>query len=106
MELSLISYKIGRNLPSMIAAASLYLSLKLTGFSEWSETLQYYSGYSEQQLMPVVRDIATLVLSPEAAKYEAVRVKYASRKLMSVSKSDLLTGSTIKKIAAEAVKDS
>lgn len=76
MELSLISYKFVSKYPSQIAAAALFLAIKIIDSSEWTSTLEHYSGYSEQDILPVVGDLAALVLSGETAKYDAVASKY------------------------------
>lgn len=69
MELTLVDYSCVRFLPSEIAAASLYIAMRLpTGpigkeqiSLEWTPTLEYYSMYSESKLLPCARQIALLV---------------------------------------------
>ena len=53
MEVGLPEYDMAHILPSLLAAASLYLSLKLLTESSWSDTLKYYSNYSEEDIIPV-----------------------------------------------------
>ena len=59
-----MDYSCVRFLPSEIAAASLYLAMKLDkeqANSEWTPTLAYYSAYPESQLLPCARRIAFLI---------------------------------------------
>ena len=48
-------------LPSEIAAASLYIAMKVDDGSEWTPTLEYYSMYSESKLQPCAKRIAFLI---------------------------------------------
>ena len=61
MELTLVDYSCVRFLPSEIAAASLYIAMKVDDGSEWTPTLEYYSMYSESKLLPCARQIALLI---------------------------------------------
>jgi len=100
MELSLISYKLSRKYPSEIAAAALYLSIKLVDSSVWTPTLEHYSGYSEDEILPIVGELASLAMSMEASKFEAVKIKYAASKLLKVSRMPELKGQTIRHYAS------
>lgn len=102
MELTLISYKFVCKYPSQIAAAALFLAVKVIDGSEWTMTLRYYSGYSEQELLPIVGDMAALVLAMNESKYEAVKQKYESSRLLRVSRMAGLRGVTIKNYATHA----
>jgi len=99
MELTLVSYKFVCRYPSQLAAASLFLSIKIIDGSEWTPTLKYYSGYSESELLPVVGDMAALVLAMNDSKYEAVKQKYESSRLLRVSRMAGLRGATMKSYA-------
>ena len=61
MELTLIDYSCVKFLPSEIAAASLYLAMKVDGDFKWTPTLEYYSSYSESKLLPCARKISLLI---------------------------------------------
>jgi len=102
MEMTLISYKFVTRFPSQIAAAALFLSLKISGGHDWSATLRHYSGYSESQLLPVAGDMAALVLAMDGSKYEAVKAKYESSRLLKVSRMSGLRGSVMKSYASYA----
>ena len=70
MELTLVDYKLSRMPPSIIAAASLYLAGKVLENAEWTDTLVYYSTYTEQSLMPVVKSIAKLIAKADVSKFQ------------------------------------
>ncbi|CAL1297814.1 unnamed protein product [Larinioides sclopetarius] len=85
MELTLPDYDMAHHSPSELAAASLYLSLKLLADSPWSETLAFYSGYSEDEILPIVKKLCKILKESETSKLQAIRVKYSSSKLFKVS---------------------
>ena len=72
-------------LPSTIAAAATYLSLKTMGQTAWTPELMQHSCYNESQINPCVRDIHALHKSASANNLQAVRKKYAQEKHGSVS---------------------
>jgi cyclin B len=105
MELSLISYKLTRRYPSEIAAASLFLSMKLIDSSEWTPTLEHYSGYCEEELLPVVGELASLAMSMEGSKYEAVKSKYSASKYLKVTRITELKASTLRHYSNHSLSD-
>jgi len=97
MELTIVDYDSVNLLPSEIAAASLCLSMKLSSDNcEWDDTISYYSTYSEKQLTPVMKTIASLIMKAGTGKLVAIKNKYSSSKFMRISnipelKSKLIT---------------
>ncbi|XP_011876929.1 PREDICTED: G2/mitotic-specific cyclin-B [Vollenhovia emeryi] len=92
LELSLVHYEMCHYSPSLIAAAALYLAFLIIGNDEedegkiiWSDTLAYYSTYSKNDVLPVVRDIAAIIVKAEDSKHQAVRKKYVHMKYMKIS---------------------
>ena len=87
LELSLLDYGLVGVHPSLSAAAALHLSLLLlsTSLPVWSPSLEHYSGYSRDSLVPVVRRMVTLLDSAEDNRLQAVRNKYSSRKFRRVA---------------------
>ena len=61
MELTLVDYESVKFLPSEIAAAALYIAIKVEDNLEWTPTLEFYSMHSESKLLPCARRIAHLV---------------------------------------------
>merc|ERR1712112_469509 len=67
VELTLLEYDLAHYPPSIMAAASLYLSLRIlepnaTLANVWTPTLQYYSTYTTRDLLPVVVKVAQAIL--------------------------------------------
>jgi len=92
LETCLLDYTLVPVPGSKLAAASLFLSLSLTEAclpreEAWSPTLAFYSGYSKEEVLPVVRKIASNVVKAAKAptKLQAVRNKYKSGKFMKVA---------------------
>ncbi|XP_050446579.1 G2/mitotic-specific cyclin-B [Cataglyphis hispanica] len=92
LEQSLVHYEMCHYPPSLIAAAAIYLAFLIIGNDEedeskdiWTDTLAYYSTYSKDDVLPVVRDIAAMIINSETSKYQAVRKKYVHVKHMKIS---------------------
>ncbi|XP_043471432.1 G2/mitotic-specific cyclin-B [Leptopilina heterotoma] len=92
LELSIVNYDTSHYHPSLIAAAAIYLSFFVIGNEEcdegkqiWTSTLRYYTTYKREEVLPVVHEIASIVLEAEKSKYQAVRKKYTLTKHMRVS---------------------
>ena len=86
LELAAVQYDMLEYLPSMQAAAAVYLARRMCGEAElWSKTTEYYSGYSLDDIMPCVRALNALVLTPNR-RLRAVHTKYASRRYGEVSR--------------------
>ena len=90
---------------SLLASTALCLSLMLLEKSSsldsvWSPTLQYYSGYTSQQVLSILPKVATNVFKMNRSnKLQAVRTKYKSGKFLKVAdieelKSEVLVGLT------------
>jgi len=103
MEITLIDYELARKLPSEIAAAALYLSLKLIDGSEWTPLLEHYSGYTEKQIKSTICIFAKQIVKLETpgCKYQAVKTKYASNKFMRISRLPELKGTLIKELSEQ-----
>ncbi|GIQ85834.1 hypothetical protein KIPB_007570 [Kipferlia bialata] len=67
--------------PSRLAAACLCLSLQIYGQPVWNETLTFYSGYTQKQLLPVISHIKRIVAHPLCRKQASKTVsKYSHAK--------------------------
>ncbi|XP_037794731.1 G2/mitotic-specific cyclin-B-like [Penaeus monodon] len=102
MELCLPEYSMCHYKSSMIAASALCLSLKLLDGNNWSDTLTFYSRYTEQQLMPVMCKMASVVVKSSSAKQQAVRQKYKASKLMKISEIPQLKSKLINSLAEKS----
>merc|ERR1739848_569066 len=110
VELTLLEYDMAHYPPSAVAAAALFLSLRLlepdsTLSSVWTVTLQHYSTYTGRDLLPIVTKLAQALVRAKENKLQAVRVKYQSKKLMKVSDMPELKGEVVAKLAAKEYND-
>lgn len=67
-----------------------------------NETLQYYSKYSEEHLLPIMQRMALLVTKAGTGKCTAVKTKYQSSKFMKISSCPQLKCNLIAELAAAA----
>ncbi|KAJ4295759.1 G2/mitotic-specific cyclin [Collariella sp. IMI 366227] len=94
MEISLLDHRLMAYRPSHIAAAAMYLSRLILDRGEWDDTLEYYAGYSEEEILPVVELMVDYMARPVI--HEAFFKKYAGKKFL---KASILTRSWAKKNA-------
>lgn len=82
-EMSLLSYDIieEKYKPSQVAAAAVLIGRKSIGRNRWSSTLVHYSGYREEDVVPVAqRMIAVMMeLSSTTSDLVALKNKYGRR---------------------------
>ncbi|KAL4839700.1 hypothetical protein H8958_007219 [Nasalis larvatus] len=99
MELTLIDYDMVHYHPSKVAAAACCLSQKLLGQGKWNLKQQYYTGYTENEVLEVMQHMAKNVVkvNENLTKFIAIKNKYASSKLLKIS--------TIPQLNSKAVKD-
>ncbi|PWA23298.1 hypothetical protein CCH79_00018910 [Gambusia affinis] len=108
MELTLLDYQMVHLRPSEVAAASLCLSQLLVDGLSWSATQQHYSSYDEAHLQPIMQQLAknVVLVNEGRTKFQAVRKKYSSSKLMKISLLPQLNSSIIQKLAAPLLTES
>ncbi|NXM54721.1 CCNB2 protein, partial [Illadopsis cleaveri] len=102
MELTLIDYDMVHHRPSEIAAAALCLSQKILGDNKWGIKQQYYTSYGEDGLVMTMKHMAKNVVkvNEKLTKYTAIKNKYASSKLLTISTIPQLNSEIIKDLAA------
>uniref|UniRef100_A0A8D0G8B9 Cyclin B2 n=1 Tax=Sphenodon punctatus TaxID=8508 RepID=A0A8D0G8B9_SPHPU len=102
MELTMVDYDMMHHHPSEIAAAALCLSRKILIQGAWGSKQHYYTGYSEDSLLLVMKHMAKNVtrVNENLTKYIAVKNKYSSSKLMKISTIPQLNSKTIKDLAS------
>ncbi|KAF3833090.1 hypothetical protein F7725_026755 [Dissostichus mawsoni] len=102
MELTLLDYNMVHYRPSEIAAASLALSQLLLVALPWSPQQQHYSTYDAAHLKPIMQHIAKniVMVNEGKTKFQAVKNKYSSSKLMTISLIPQLNSSIVKTMAA------
>ncbi|XP_073417507.1 G2/mitotic-specific cyclin-B1-like isoform X3 [Dendrobates tinctorius] len=87
MELVMVDYEMVHYPPSQIAAAASCLSLKVFSAGDWTLTLQHYTTYSEEALLPVMQHMAKNVVKVNKGltKHLTVKNKYGSSKQLKIS---------------------
>merc|ERR1711874_361111 len=65
----------------------------------WSPTLQYYSTYRAEDILPVVASLAAVLVRRGQTKLRAVHTKYTSRKFMKVADMAELDGELVGRLA-------
>ncbi|NWI78829.1 CCNB2 protein, partial [Dryoscopus gambensis] len=102
MELTLVDYDMVHHRPSEIAAAALCLSQKILGHNKWGTKQQYYTGYAEDSLVMTMKHMAKNVVkvNEKLTKYIAIKNKYASSKLLTISTIPQLNSEIIRDLAA------
>ena len=75
---------------SQIAAACLCLAVKMKKEGTWDATLAYHTGYSEQELMPLMESLNNMVAVSPESKLQTVRTKYLHPIFYEVAKTPAL----------------
>jgi len=103
MEVTLQEYSFVHERPSAVAAAALWLALKLDPASgSWSDKLSHYSGYEEAEVASIGQRIAHLVVNLPSSKTNYVYSKYQSSKYLKIAATSVVHGQMIKDIAKMA----
>jgi len=76
---SLTSYTLLHYLPSQLAAAAILVARKVVGRNPWSPTLLAYSGYTEEEILPVARALLA-ELKGSSPELRSVFKKYSSNR--------------------------
>ncbi|KAJ2255818.1 G2/mitotic-specific cyclin [Coemansia sp. RSA 455] len=63
MEVCIMDHRLMQYPPSKIAAAGIYLGRRMLGSGPWTANLRHYSGYTEDELEPLVAVILDHVLA-------------------------------------------
>lgn len=84
VELASVEYSMVSYMPSLIAAAAVYMTMSLssprTSYVEiWTSQMEFYTKYKLTELRPVVGNLARIVLNAPKAKEKAVYSKYSTK---------------------------
>lgn len=101
MELVMVDYEMVHYPPSQIAAAASCLSFKVFNVGEWTPTLQHYTAYTEETLLPVMQHMAKNIVKVNKGltKHLTVKNKYGSSKQMKISNIPQLRSEVIVQMA-------
>ncbi|CAI4054015.1 hypothetical protein SKDZ_16G3750 [Saccharomyces kudriavzevii ZP591] len=84
LEISLVDFRFIGVLPSLCAAAAMFMSRKMLGKGKWDGNLIHYSGgYTKGELAPVCHMIMDYLVSPIV--HDEFHRKYQSRRFMKAS---------------------
>ncbi|KAJ2068522.1 G2/mitotic-specific cyclin [Coemansia sp. S155-1] len=83
MEICLVDHRLMQYPPSQIAAAGIYLGRRMLESGPWTANLRHYSGYTEDELEPLVAVMLDHLLSTPADEF--VFLKYQHRRFLTVS---------------------
>ena len=84
LEISLVDFRFIGILPSLCAAAAMFLARKMLGKGKWDGNLIHYSGgYTKEQLAPVCHTMMDYLISPIV--HDEFYKKYQSRRFMKAS---------------------
>ncbi|KAK5900540.1 hypothetical protein CgunFtcFv8_025491 [Champsocephalus gunnari] len=99
----MVDYEMVHMPPSIVASASLALSLKVLDAGEWDMTLQHYMDYTAESLIPVMAHIAKNVLKVNdgTTKHMAIKGKYSTSKQMRIATIAQLKSSVVTDIAKQ-----
>lgn len=84
LEISCLDHRFIGYPPSQISAAAMYLARLVLERGEWDAVLAHYSGYTEEEIQPVL-DLMIDYLSAPVVVHEAFFKKYASKKFLKAS---------------------
>lgn len=79
LELSLMEYHFIFVSESKMAAAALYLALKMKHISGWTQTLEYYSGYKLDDFIAIVIELNLMLHKKPKEQLKTVRNKYSHK---------------------------
>eukprot|EP00934_Nitzschia_sp_Nitz4_P000991 Nitzschia sp. Nitz4//scaffold264_size26629//14396//16211//NITZ4_008235-RA/size26629-augustus-gene-0.9-mRNA-1//-1//CDS//3329544800//991//frame0 len=82
LELGRLPYAPVTQKPSLLAASAVYLARVTLGIAggPWTETLQYYTGYQEEDLKATVMALHSYQLASESSSLKAAYAKYRTKK--------------------------
>lgn len=102
LELTFVDYDLASKPPSLVAAAAMWLTLKLIGDGKWSPTLVHYTKYPENDVMPIVRTLCQLIVNvyDRNSKYQFIRNKFASKKFREIAEHSTIRSPVIRQLAS------
>ena len=80
LEIGCLDHRFLAHPPSQVAAAAMYLARLVLERGPWDATLVHYSGYSEEEIQPVLHLMIDYLSGP--VLHEAFFKKYASKKFL------------------------
>ena len=85
LELFLVEYKMLKYNPSLLASATIYITLKVTKQPETDKVFEL-TGYNEDTLRECAKDICVILDNVEKSSLQAVKKKFSLSKYLEVAK--------------------
>ncbi|KAH9022878.1 cyclin-like protein [Lactarius pseudohatsudake] len=82
LEIECVEWRLIAAPPSLLAAASMWLSRFVLGKEDWTPNLAHYSSYAESALIPTANLMLNYILKP--VRHPSFFKKYAAKKFMKV----------------------
>lgn len=91
MERTLQEYRMLQFLPSMIAASAVNMAMRSLDHGSWNATLEYYTGYTEDQLRPCIQTMEGIIAHAPSSSLKAVYKKWSSTKFGAVARIPMIS---------------
>lgn len=110
IELASVEYSMVHFLPSKIAAAAVFMTLKLKypyrhESKLWSANMKFYTKYELDDLRAVISKLANVVLNAPKAKEQAIYSKYSTNSFDKVALRPDMNGSAMMSLSCFDVKN-
>lgn len=96
LEMSLMNYEVVTVKESKLAAASLYMALKMKGVSGWTPTLEFYTGYKIEDILSTVYLLNDDLQKTQKVQLKTIRNKYNHKIFFEVAKTPLVSNEELK----------
>ncbi|XP_048742703.2 G2/mitotic-specific cyclin-B [Ostrea edulis] len=91
LDLTTTCHKFASILPTVLAASCVYVARKLFVMDKvWTCGLEYFSGYTEKDLMKCVTELLRMLIKAPTAKLQGARKKHAASTFTRISHHKLL----------------
>ncbi|KAG6853408.1 hypothetical protein C0991_004639 [Blastosporella zonata] len=83
IEIGCLEWRLVGTLPSLLAAAALWLARLVLGREIWTPNMEHYMTYSEAELLPTANILINYILEP--VQHESLYKKYAHKRYLKCS---------------------
>ncbi|CAC5420595.1 CCNB3 [Mytilus coruscus] len=92
LEMSLMEYEFIKYRESKMACACLHLAQKMKKSGEWTSTLEFYTGYKNEDILPLMKELNKMIASPPK-HLNTILSKYSHHVFYEVAKIKALSSS-------------
>lgn len=94
LEMSLMEYEFIKYRESKMACACLHLAQKMKKSGEWTSTLEFYTGYTHEDILPLMKELNQMIASPPK-HLNTILSKYSHHVFYEVAKIKALSSSEL-----------